>query len=234
MGEIMLGIIGGSLFFDVTIFEDAKFRRVKTRYGRTFVKVKDNVVFLPRHGIQNNVPPHKIRNKANISALDRLGVKEIVSITSVGSLKPEIAPGSIVIPDDYICLWTHRSFFENEIKHLTPEMGQKMRDRIISIATKKGIPVISKGTYLQTKGPRLETRAEVRLLRNFADVVGMTMASEAMLSQELEIDYATISSVDNYANGLVEEELTIEQIASNQIKNSKKIIRLISALIKES
>jgi len=67
----MLAIIGGSLFFDVSIFDDAKLKKIKTKYGRAFVKVKDNVVFLPRHGINNNIPPHKVQNKCNISALHK-------------------------------------------------------------------------------------------------------------------------------------------------------------------
>lgn len=229
----MLAIIGGSQFFDVGIFEDVRLRKIKTRHGRTFVKIKGNVVFLPRHGIQNKIPPHKIQNKANIFALGRLGVKQIVSITSVGSLKKEIVPGSIVIPDDYICLWTHRSFFEQEVKRLTPEISQNLREKILAIAEKKAIPVIPRGVYVQTKGPRLETKAETRMLRSFADIIGMTMASEAMLAQELGMEYAAISSVDNYANGAVEEPLTTEQVAENKIKNSKKIIRLVTSLIEE-
>lgn len=229
----MLGIIGGSLFFNIELFEGAKLRKVKTPYGKGFVFVKDNIIFLQRHGVKKNMPPHKIRSKINIQMLHRLGVEDIVSVTSVGSLKKDIMPGSIVIPDDYICLWSHRSFFENEIKHLTPELSRELREKIIAIANRIAIPVVPKGVYIETKGPRSETKAEISLLRNFGDVVGMTMVSEAVLAQELGMNYAAISSVNNYCNGIADEELTIEQIKQGQIKNSKKIIRILSEIMKE-
>jgi 5'-methylthioadenosine phosphorylase len=226
-----LGVIGGSVFFSKELFDDAEEKTLDTKHGKAVVLVNENIVFVPRHGIDKNIPPHKINHKANILALKDSGVKDIIAVNSCGSLKEDIAPGSIVIPDDFICFWQIPTFFEKEIKHVTPEIDGALREKIFSSAKQIDIPVLDKGVYVQTLGPRIETKAEIVMLKNFCDIVGMTMASEATLAKEMGLNYASICSVDNYANG-IKGKVTNELIAEEREKNTEKIKKLLTAVIK--
>lgn len=221
----MLGVIVGSGFKPM---ERAK--TIKTKYGNTEVFLEGNCAFLQRHGKNKNIPPHKINYKANLLALKKLKVNEIITINSVGSLKKEIPPQSILIPNDFICIWQIPTFFDKEIKHILPEINEGLRNRVIKCAEELGIKVIEKGIYVQTIGPRFETKSEISLLKNFADVVGMTFASECTLANELGIKIAGICTVDNYANGIIEEKLDIENIRENARKNSEKVEKILKKL----
>ena len=134
-----------------------------------------------------------------------LGVTHVLGITSVGSLKLDIPPGTFLLPEDYIQLANIPTFFEDDSIHITPSLSRSMRDLIMKVGEDNDIPVRMGGIYLQTIGPRFETPAEIRFFATFADVVGMNMASEATLSNEMGMEYANISVVDNYGNGLAGE-----------------------------
>ncbi len=191
--------------------------------------VKENIIFLQRHG--SDVPPHKINHKENILSLKKQGAEVVIGINSVGSLKKEIKPGSIVIPDDYISLKDIQTYYDLEVRHITPGLDEDIRKKIIATASEINLKVIEKGVYIQAIGPRLETKAEINMIKNYADVVGMTMANEATLAKELGLKYASICSVDNYANGITEEPVTFEDIKMAQKKNKEKIERLLNRLI---
>ncbi|NQU98706.1 MTAP family purine nucleoside phosphorylase [Candidatus Woesearchaeota archaeon] len=205
MGEI--AVIGGSGFKD---------------FG------KQGAVFLQRHG--EGIPPHKIDHKANLLSLKEKGVDKVIGVCSVGSLKLDIPPGSIVIPHDYINLTNMQTYNDLEAVHITPSLDEELRNKIIE-AAKKGISIVNKGVYIQTTGPRLETKAEINMIKNYADIVGMTMANEATLAKELGMKYAAICSVDNFANGLTDEEISIENVNKNQEKNKEKILKLLEAVL---
>lgn len=190
---------------------------------------KRGVLFLNRHG--KNIPPHKINHKKNISFLKKKGIKIIIGINSVGSLKKKIKVGTIVIPNDYINLKNIHTYCDIKAKHITPGLDQGLRKKIIASAKKSKIKILPKATYIQTIGPRFETKAEVNMIKNFADIVGMTMANEATLAKELNIKYASICVVDNYANGIADKKISIKDIIKNQDKNRKKIIRLLGAVL---
>jgi 5'-methylthioadenosine phosphorylase len=130
--------------------------------------------------MEDTIPPHRINHRANLSAFKELGVSMIIGINSVGSLKPEIPPKTLVIPHDYINLWGVQTLFDDEIRHITPGLNEDLRQLILMVAKKRKIEVTGEGVYIQTRGPRLETRAEIHLLRNFGEVVGMTMGNEAI------------------------------------------------------
>lgn len=223
----MLGIIAGTGF---KAMEKAK--TINTKYGNADVSFAENFVFIQRHGKNKNIPPHKINYKANLFALKELEVEQIIAINSVGSLKKKISPQSILIPDDFICLWQIPTFYDNETNHVIPEISENLRNKIIKTAKKVNIKVIEKGIYAQAIGPRLETKAEISLLKNFADVVGMTMASECTLANELEIEFASICTVDNYANGITDETLDFDEIRENAMKNSEKVGRMLVEIVK--
>jgi len=123
------------------------------------------------------------------------------------------------------------TFYEEEAKFIIPELSAQLRAVLIKILRKLKIKFNQKGVYFQTKGPRFETRAEIRLLKNFADVVGMTMASEATLADELGLEYISLFSIDNYANGIVKKPLTMEEFRISQSKMTAKIEKIIEGIL---
>jgi 5'-methylthioadenosine phosphorylase len=157
---------------------------------------------------QYGLPPHRINYRACLAALAILGVDRIVAFGSAGSLRPEIRPGSIVIPADYISLTDIPSVHDYSIGHIRPELDPHLARTLGELVPE----ALQGGIYVQTRGPRIETVAEVRALSKVADIVGMTVASEATLALELGMRIAAICSVDNYAHGLGGELCTYEHI----------------------
>jgi len=229
----MNGIIGGTSLLKSSIFSKWKSEKIATPYGDTLVKIKNNNVFIQRHG-SPPVPPHKINFKANIWALKYLNVQKVVSVNSVGSLKLKIHPGTFVIPSDFISLWVAASFYDKEMKFIVPEMDPGLFKYVSVLAKKLKMKVKSGVIYIQTIGPRLETKAEIKLLKRYGDVVGMTMPSEATLCMEYEIPYASVCSVDNYCNGILKEPLTIEELDKNWKKNMQAIETFLKALLERN
>jgi 5'-methylthioadenosine phosphorylase len=219
----MLGVTGGVGFFDNERFKEAELNEVETEYGPSEIFELEGIVFLPRHGMKNKVPPHMINHRANLAALKEKGVTQIIGMNSVGSLKRDIPPPSILIPHDYINLWDIATFHDDRIIHIVPGLDEKLRITMISKAKELGIVVAERGIYIQTTGPRLETKTEISMLKNFGDVVGMTMANEATLAKEIDMAYASICSVDNFAHGIVDESLTNDKILANAMVNGEKI-----------
>lgn len=219
----MLGVIGGVGFSEAEIFKSADVEKIDTPHGAVQMLLIDKLALIPRHGVHSKVPPHKINHLANIFAFKAKGIMKIIGVNSVGSLKPDISPPSILIPHDYICPWKIATYHDDKIVHVVPGLDENLRESLLTLARKFGLEAVEKGVYIQTPGPRLETKAEIEMLKNFGDVVGMTMANEATLAKELDLSYASICSVDNYAHGIVEEALTSETILKNARMNSARI-----------
>lgn len=214
-------------FFSENFYKEV----VNTKYGETTVLIGKKILCIPRHGLKRDIPPHMINHRANFSSLKNFNVKYVIGISSVGSLHKKIKPCSIVIPNDYILLGPQLTFFDSEIKHITPGVDEYLRRKIIKTAEKFKIPVIKRGIYFQTYGPRLETKAEISMIRKFADIVGMSMASEATLAKELNMKYASICQVDNYAHGLTKEKLDFEKIIKRAEKTRSRIMKLLKNVI---
>lgn len=227
------GVIAGTAFSRIGLSEKTKPIEVSTRFGNATVLESNDIFFVPRHGLGDDTPPHRINHRANLSALKELGIPSIVGVNSVGSLKREIPPETLVIPHDYINLWGIQTLFDNEIRHITPALSEDLRQIILNVAEKREIEVVAEGIYIQTTGPRLETRAEIQLLRHFGDIVGMTMANEATLAEELAIPYASICSVDNYCHGISEVPLKAEDILRTAQSNMERAKRLVLAIVEE-
>ena len=228
-----LAIIGGSGLFASALFKSYKLGLIKSKYGDVYVKVKDEILFLQRHGKDNSIPPHLINHKANIHALKAVKVEKIIAVNSVGSLSKWIKPGSLVVPDDYISLWKSNTFMESFGEFITPSLSEEVRQELIQTAKNLGIKVREKGIYVQTVGPRYETKAEIKLLKRFADIVGMTMASEAALAQEAGIPYASLCTVDNYAHGLVKQPFSHEQVVEGQKANLEQVERILHEILQK-
>jgi 5'-methylthioadenosine phosphorylase len=218
-----LAIIGGTSirFSSLPSFEE---RTISTPYGKTEALCGE-VVILQRH--QGNFPPHRINYCANLAALAILGVDKIVAFGSSGSLKQEIPPGSLVIPSDFISMFEIPSVYDHSINHVMPRISTRLADELAAVFPQ----AIAGGTYVQTRGPRLETVAEVKTLANIADIVGMTVGSEATLACELGMEFAAICTVDNYANGISEELMSWEQVLETSKKFSERTRDMIGTLI---
>ncbi len=199
-----------------------KTEEVATAYGKVPVVRVHGTVLLDRH---RGKPPHAIDWKANMAALKELEVDEAIGVSSVGSLKREIAPGSIFVPSDYIN-FSPVTVFEDEIRHITPELDGGLRRGIIRVLERLGLGY-HEGVYWQSRGPRLETKAEVRMIMGYADVAGMTMASEATVCMETGIRYAAVCTVDNYAHGIGEKPSYegIVKSAREKMGRTERIVR---------
>lgn len=211
----MLAIIGGSGLTQLANLDVTHREVVRTPYGEpsgplTFGAVcGQQVVFLARHGYGHTLAPHEINYRANLWALHARGVTGIIAVASVGSIRPDLKPGDIVIPHQIIDYTAGRAntFFEGDgrpVMHVdfTDPYDAALRSRLVAAARSAKVPVAEGSVYACTQGPRLETAAEiVRIERDGGDVVGMTGMPEAALARELELPYAAINVVANYAAG---------------------------------
>ena len=238
MGELMnrVGIISGTI--DLSGMAEGSLREqyCETDFGDAVLFVSDEIAWIPRHGTdpRNHILPHLVNYRANLAALRSVGVTDIVGVNSTGSLKAALKPGMVVIPDDFISLMASPSIFTSTAVHITPALSVPVRTRLVKSARACGADPVDGGVYWQTAGPRLETRAEIRMMSQYADLVGMTMADEAVCANELELQYASICSVDNYAHGLVDNPLTMEEIMENARRNRELISKIIKDFIEKS
>jgi 5'-methylthioadenosine phosphorylase len=225
--ERPIGILGGTSLREFKLISHGKKENVTTQYGVATVFVADKIAYIDRH--LTGIPPHRINHHANIAALKKYA-KNIVGVSSTGSLREELKPPKIVVPHDYINL-NPPTYYDGELSHITPELDDGLRDQIIKAAKKQDIPVIPGGVYYQSRGPRLETRAEVSMLSRHADIVGMTCASEATLAVEAGLKYAMLCSVDNLANGLSDKPLDYCIIKDSAAESQKTIEKILETLI---
>jgi 5'-methylthioadenosine phosphorylase len=167
-----------------------------------------------------------------VLAFESLVITQVVGLNSVGALDPLLAPGEVVVADDYLSVHPPPTFAEDERLHIVPALDEDLRALLVAAANETEGEVRPHGTYVETRGPRFETRAEIRMLMNFGEVIGMTAASEATLFQERGIAYAMLGLVDNYANGIGAEPLTFDDYESQREKNEKRARAILDSLIR--
>ena len=228
----MIGIIGGSGVYEITHKADSCTDKVvKTEYGEVEVSILDilgkKVAFIPRHASGHSIPPHKINFRANIDALKDVGVTRIIATNSVGSMNEAMPPGSFVIPDDFLDFSQNRikTFYEDKVVHIdvTEPYCPTLRD----VLDKSG-DVILGATYVCTEGPRFETPAEIRMFKMLGgDLVGMTGLPEVVLAREREMCYNSICIVSNYASGISDDELTIDEVFEMVSEKEAELLELI-------
>jgi 5'-methylthioadenosine phosphorylase len=211
----MLAIIGGRGLTQLTNLKITHQQVMRTPYGEPSGAFmfgtldQHEVIFLARHGYGHTIPPHLVNYRANLWALHEQGASNIISVATVGGIRADLKPGVIVVPDQIID-FTHgrdATFFEARDKPFSnadftfPYSG-KLRSRILRSAQTAQQPCVDGGVYATTQGPRLDSIAEInRYERDGADMVGMTGMPETALAKELELEYATIAVVANYAAG---------------------------------
>ncbi|NPU84970.1 MAG: MTAP family purine nucleoside phosphorylase [Syntrophaceae bacterium] len=230
-----LGIISGPMLLKSHVLGKLKPRMVETPFGPAMILLSDEVAFIPRHGLEGEpyILPHRINHAANMAALRNLGVRCVVSANSTGSLKPDLPPGTLVVPDDYIMTTAYPTVFHDRPVHVTPGLSGKLRREWLSAAEDCGRPAVDGGVYWHTVGPRFETKAEVRMAAAFADIVGMTLGGEASVAKELDLEYASLCSVDNFAHGIGGEPLTMNEIVRCARENAEAVVRIVKRLLEK-
>ena len=241
----MLAIIGGTGLTSLDGLNITEKKMVTTPFGEPSSELligefQDKpVIFLPRHGQQHSIPPHKINYRANIWALHSLGVSKVLAVAAVGGIRQDMAPGVLAVPDQIIDYTYGRehSFFSDDFssdKHIdfTFPYDETLRQQIIQAAKAANVPIVKDGTYGAVQGPRLETAAEIkRMAQDGCSLVGMTGMPEASLARELNVDYATIALSANWAAGLSDSVITMTEIEQTVADGISQIKKILSALI---
>lgn len=179
---------------------------------------------LYRHGVETYVPPHATDAAAHLRALRDVGCDRVLGVSSVGSLREDLAVGSFVIPDDFLALAQPPIAADVEHPHVVPGFTPDWRARLLETwRDVAAAPAVDGGVYWQSNGPRFETRAEVRLAAAHADLVGMTLASECVAANQVGLAYAGLCVVDNLANGIGGAPLTVEAYEHGAAANAARL-----------
>jgi 5'-methylthioadenosine phosphorylase len=240
----VIGIIGGSGLYDIDGLENKAWRKVSTPWGDPSDELLEGwlggvrCVFLPRHGRGHPLPPSALNYRANIDAMKRLGVTDVLSLSAVGSLKEELPPGHFVIIDQFIdrSFAREKSFFGTGcVAHVSvahpvcPRLG----DALEAAARGLDLPVTRGGTYLVMEGPQFSTKAESELYRTWGcSVIGMTNMPEAKLAREAELCYATVAMVTDYDCWHPgHDAVTVDQIVNHLLANAENARALVKAVV---
>jgi 5'-deoxy-5'-methylthioadenosine phosphorylase len=240
-----IAIIGGTGLTALQGLEIVRREVVHTPFGEpsgplTHGRLREvDLVFLPRHGAVHNIPPHRINYRANLWALQHIGVRRIIAVSAVGGIAPSMPPGRLAFPRqivDYTYARDH-TFFEDGLSHVVhvdftePYCGE-LRDLLVAGAQAADLDAWDGGTYGATQGPRLETAAEIdRMERDGCDMVGMTGMPEAALARELELCYACCAVSANWAAGRSEGPITMEAIRRNLGEGMDGVVRLLDRVL---
>ncbi len=243
MASMCIGIIGGSGVYDIDGLTNACWVKVESSFGSPSDELLcgeldgQQLIFLPRHGRGHKLSPSEINYRANIDALKKSGVTDLISVSAVGSLKEELAPGTFVVIDQFIdrTFARNKSFFSDGcVAHVSMAhpVCRRLGDHLMQGALKSNVSVVRNGTYLVMEGPQFSTFAESNLYRSWGcDVIGMTNMPEAKLAREAEICYATVAMVTDYDCWHPDHNnVTVDQIIKVLLANAGNA----KALIKNS
>lgn len=244
MSKALIGIIGGSGLYEIDGLRNKRTKSITSPFGNPssalmFGEIDgQQLVFLPRHGVAHTLSPSEINYRANIDALKRAGVTEIISISAVGSLREHLKPGMFVIVDQFIDRTSQRksTFFEDGcVAHVSMAhpVCSRLGLQLYAAAINTGIEVIQGGTYLAMEGPQFSTFAESELYRSWnCDVIGMTNMPEAKLAREAEICYASVATVTDFDCWHPDhDDVTVEQIIKVLMGNASSARSLISNVV---
>jgi 5'-methylthioadenosine phosphorylase len=238
--EAEIGIIGGSGVYRAEMLEDIRREEVCTAYGRASVTLGlyegRRVAFIARHGEKHSTPPHRVNYRANIKALESLGVGRVIATCAVGSLRDDYEPGDIVVPDQFIDFTKKRdyTFYDNEAVHLSmaDPFCPSMREESINVVKSLGFSYKERGTYVCIEGPRFSTRAESRMFRTFGDIIGMTLVPECQLARELGMCYLCLSMITDY-DVYGEKPVSALDVRTVMERNAERVQQTIERLLKK-
>lgn len=226
-----LALIGGHSLLGTEPAPGFARREVETERGVAVVHERDGVVLLQRHGLDRYRTAARIDHARNLAAIAELGCDRILAVASVGSLRPELAVGTFVCPDDFIALQLGLSLSDGHGGERVPGFDPGWRTEVLAAWGRLAAPPLHDGgVYWQAIGPRFETAAEIRLIAAHADVIGMTAASECIVAGELGIPYAVVCVVDNFANGIGEVPLTAAEFEAGKERNRSETVTAIEAV----
>jgi len=247
MAGPVIGIIGGSGLYQIDGLDDVEWRRIESPFGPTSDEFcfgsfgGQPVIFVPRHGRGHVLPPSGIDYRANIDALKRCGVTDIVSLSAVGSLREDFQPGDFVVVDQFIdrTFARQNSFFgKGCVAHVSmahPVCG-RIGDALVAAGAQAGITLKRGGTYIVMEGPQFSSLAESELYRTWkCDVIGMTNLPEAKLAREAEICYATVAMVTDYdcwhpGHDAVTVDMVVGHLLANA-ENAKALVKSVVPLL---
>ena len=242
----LIGMIGGSGLYDMKGLSNTQLVRVESSFGEPsddllFGEIDGHrIVFLPRHGRGHRIPPSQINYRANIDALKRAGVTDILSFSAVGSLREDLPPGAFVIVDQFIdrTFAREKSFFgEGLTAHVAAANPTcaRLGDALSATASRGGVDARRGGTYIAIEGPQFSTLAESNLYRQWGcDVIGMTNMPEAKLAREAEICYATMAMVTDYDTWHPDHEsVTAEMVVKVLAANAQNAAALATHAVPE-
>ena len=240
-GSRVIGVIGGSGLYDIDGLSDTRWEQVESPFGEPSdaflcgTLEGHSLVFLPRHGRGHRLPPSDINYRANIDALKRMGVTDVISVSAVGSLREDLPPGSVVIVDQFIdrTFARKKSFFGSGlVAHVSMAhpVCARLSGILQEIARSLDIPVHRGGTYLTMEGPQFSSLAESKLYRAWGcDVIGMTNMPEAKLAREAELCYATVAMVTDYDCWHPDhDDVSVETVVKVLLENASKARALIT------
>ncbi|MBI2954099.1 MAG: S-methyl-5'-thioadenosine phosphorylase [Chloroflexi bacterium] len=249
MPEANIAVIGGSGLDDIDGLSDVEEVKLVTPFGEPSDAIKigalagNRIAFLPRHGRGHRLSPAEVPARANIYALKMLGVEQVISVSAVGSMRDEIAPLDIVVPDQILDRTRARpsSFFSDGlVVHIgfADPFCPRLSQALYRTAQEAGVKVHNGGTYVCIDGPQFSTRAESRVYRQWGvDIIGMTALPEAKLAREAEMCYSTLALVTDYdVWHEAEEPVTVEMIISNLLRNvavAKKVLAAVVATLRD-
>jgi 5'-methylthioinosine phosphorylase len=245
IAPIDLAVIGGSGLYNLPGLANIERHAVATPFGPASGDIVlgdfagKRVAFLARHGESHTLAPHRVNYRANLWALHSLGVRRVVGVNAVGGIRADMGPRVIVVPDQLID-YTHGRFASfcdvegAEVRHIdfSEPYTASLRQDLLAAASRAGVAVVDGGCYGATQGPRLETRAEIaRMKRDGCELVGMTGMPEAALARELELDYACLALVANFAAGCGEEtEISIEEIFAHLAAATAEVPKILACM----
>ena len=236
-----IAVIGGSGISGIFELGATKKHKVATAWGAPSGPVEEGVVggvrtlFLARHGPGHTIPPHRVNYRANVDALLSLGAQAIVTVSSVGSLREELPPGTFVLPSQFVDLTKQRptTFYDGgRVYHVSladpfcPDLLRAAADAGRAVGT----PFAEGKTYVCVEGPRFSTRAESSFFRGFADVIGMTLVPEVTLARERAVCYACLAMVTDY-DVWSERPVDAAEIVETMARNSDRMARLLQRLL---
>ena len=242
--ESVIGIIGGSGIYEIDGLDNPRWITVTSAFGEPSDQLLTGrlhgqaMAFLPRHGRGHKLPPSEVNYRANIDALKKIGVTDVISLSAVGSLKADLAPGTFVIVDQFIdrTFAREKSFFgQGLVAHVSMAhpVCARLGDHLQNAATAASLPIVRGGTYLAMEGPQFSSLAESRLYQQWGcDVIGMTNMPEAKLAREAELCYASVAMVTDFDCWHPDHDhVTVEQIIGVLMANASKGRALVKQVV---
>jgi 5'-methylthioadenosine phosphorylase len=218
-------------------FDLGRPKMVRTPYGNAsvFVQETEDYVIIPRHGAAHSIPPHAINYRANIAALEQLGVREVIATSAVGSMNHEFRVGEIGLVEQFLDFTKRRqnTFFEDRAVHtdMTRPYSGHLNLELSSAAKRMGVGIRQHLVYVCAEGPRFETAAEIKMFRMLGgDVVGMTGVPEVVLANELKLEYASVVVATNWAAGL-QPKVSHEEVLRVMKKSGRTVKQLIEGVV---